>query len=148
MIAKWRATRSLSLEREGKITIVEEKHYVERVTAILKNPHHSEIYRRNIRDKLRVELTVRTVAAKAMMPAMAKLVREIAELMSDVIDYGLVSHPMMCSTSSCGEQCILPFSGQLTAGCKLMTQTVVAKDAVSMMKLATETEESTSSTLD
>ena len=52
---------------------LEQGHDVERVPAIPKNPHHSEIHRRNIRDKLRVESDVRTIITKNTMSVMAKL---------------------------------------------------------------------------
>ena len=51
----------------------DEDHDVERIPAIPKNPHHSEIHRRNIRDKLRVETDVRTTITKNTMSVVAKL---------------------------------------------------------------------------
>ena len=60
-------------EEKSENAYGDEDHDVERVPAIPKNPHHSEIHRRNIRDKLRVEIDVRTIIAKNTMSVMAKL---------------------------------------------------------------------------
>merc|ERR1712012_1109683 len=84
-------------EEKGEVSFVEEGHDVERVTAILKNPYRYEIYQRNIRDKMRVAFGVRSVVAKDTMSRMVKLAREIDESASDVVGYGMVSHPMTCS---------------------------------------------------
>ena len=85
------------IEVKGEIQPVVEGHDVERVTATLKNPHRYGIHRRNIRDKLRVKVGVRIIAARDTMSAMAKLTDEIEESTSDVFVYGLVSHSVMCS---------------------------------------------------
>ena len=74
--------QSVDKVEKGTVTLNEEKsenacgdedHDVERVPAIPKNPHHSEIHRRNVRDKLRVETDVRTITTKNTMSVMAKL---------------------------------------------------------------------------
>ena len=75
-------------EVKGEISHVVEGHDVERGTAILKNPHRYEIYRRNTRDKLRVEIDVRIVVTKEMMSAMVKLGKEIEKSTFDVIQHG------------------------------------------------------------
>ena len=51
-------------EEKGDITYVDEGHDVEHVTAILKYPYRHEVYRRNVRDKLQVEITMRTAVPK------------------------------------------------------------------------------------
>merc|ERR1712064_206724 len=56
-----------------------------------------EIYQRNIRDKMRVAFGLRSVVAKDTMSAMVKLARQIDEAASDVVGYGMVSHPMTSS---------------------------------------------------
>merc|ERR1712065_30987 len=81
----------------GEVSFVEEGHDVERVTVILKNPYRYEIYQRNISDKMRVAFGVRSVVAKDTMSAMVKLAREIEKSASDVVGYGMVSHPMTSS---------------------------------------------------
>ena len=84
-------------EENGEVSFVEEGHDVERVTVILKNPYRYEIYQRKICDKMRVAFGVRSVVAKDTMSAMVKLAREIEESASDVVGYGMVSHPMTSS---------------------------------------------------
>jgi hypothetical protein len=84
-------------EENGEVSFVEEGHDVERVTVILKNPYRYEIYQRNISDKMRVAFGVRSVVAKDTMSAMVKLAREIEKSASDVVGYGMVSHPMTSS---------------------------------------------------
>ena len=64
---------------------------------ILENPYRFEIHQKNIRDKMRVEVGVRSVVAKDPVLAMVKLAMEIEELALDVIGYGTVSHPMTSS---------------------------------------------------
>ena len=89
-------------EEKGEITFVEEGHDVERVAAIHKNPHHYEIYWRNIRDKLRMKIGVWIITAKDTMSAVVKPVRRIEELTSDAIDYCRASHlisPTTCAPS-------------------------------------------------
>ena len=76
---------------------MEEGHDVERVAAILENPYRFEIYQKDIRDKMRVEVGVRSVVAKDRVSAMVKLAMEIEELALDVIGYGTVSHLMTSS---------------------------------------------------
>ena len=44
---------------KGAITCVDEGRDLEHIPSTLKNPRHYEIYRRNIRDKFRVEIGVR-----------------------------------------------------------------------------------------
>ena len=50
----------------------------------------SNIHWRIIREKLRVEITVRTVIAKDAMSTTVKLTMEIEESACGVIDYGVV----------------------------------------------------------
>ena len=57
------------VEEKGEALFVVEGHDVERVTAKLKNPHCSEIYRRNARDKLRTL----TDAASEMVKLVGRL---------------------------------------------------------------------------
>merc|ERR1712065_37752 len=89
-------------EEKGEVSFVEEGHDVERVTVILKNPYRYEIYQRNIRDKMRVAFGLRSVVAKDTMSAMVKLARQIDESASDVVGYGMVSHPMTSSRDKLG----------------------------------------------
>ena len=60
-------------EKKSENACEDEDHDFERVLAIPRNPHHSEIHRRNIRDKLLVEIDVRTIVTKNTMSVMAKL---------------------------------------------------------------------------
>ena len=53
-------------------TYGDEGHAVELVTGTHKNPHYSKVYGRNTRDRLHVEIDVRTTTADDMMSAMAK----------------------------------------------------------------------------
>ena len=77
-------------EDNGPDTHVDEGHDAEHITATHKDLNDYETYRRNVRDKLQVEIGVPTAVAKNTMSAMAKLTGEIEESTSDVIDYGLV----------------------------------------------------------
>ena len=81
----------------------------EQCCATLKHPYN-EMYRRNIRDKLRVEIDVQATTDKDTMSAMVKLTDEIGESTSDTIDYGMVPNSRRVSTTSCREQCSLSFS--------------------------------------
>ena len=60
-------------EEEGEETYGNGDHAVELVTGTYKNPHCSKVYRRNTRDRLHVQIDVRTTAAEDTMSAMAKL---------------------------------------------------------------------------
>ena len=53
-------------EEKGEIAFIEEGHDVERVAATHKNPHRYEMYRRNVRDRLRMEIGVKTTALSMM----------------------------------------------------------------------------------
>ena len=83
-------------EEKGEVTFVHEGYDVEYVMAFLKNPYRYEIYQRNI-DKMRVAFGLRSVVAKDTMSAMVKLAREIDEWASNVVGYGMASHPMTSS---------------------------------------------------
>ena len=63
---------------------------------------------------------MRTDVVKDAMSKMAKLATEIEESSSDVIDYGLVSHPMTCPHDKLWRAMHPSSLGQLIAGCKLM----------------------------
>ena len=54
------------------------------------NPYRYKSYRRNVSDKLRVELAVRTDVAKDTMSTVVNLAGQREESASDVIDYGMV----------------------------------------------------------
>jgi len=84
-------------EEGGEVSYGEEGAGVERVVAILKNPLRYEIYQRNVRDKMRVEWSLPCDVAQKTMSRMVKLAREIEESASDVVGYGMVSHPMTSS---------------------------------------------------
>ena len=58
--AEQRRAQSLSMRRGMKTRTGDKDHNVELVTATHLNPHHSETYRRNTRDRLHVEIDVRT----------------------------------------------------------------------------------------
>ena len=60
-------------EVEGEETYGDEDHAVELVTGTDKNPHYSKVYRRNTRDRLHVEIDVRTTTAEDTMAALAKV---------------------------------------------------------------------------
>ena len=60
-------------EEKSENSCGDEDYDVQRVPAIPKNPYHSEIHRRNIRDNLRVEIDVRTIVTKNTLSVMAKL---------------------------------------------------------------------------
>ena len=74
-------------------------HDAELVTATHMNPHHSETNRRNTRDRLHVEIDVRTTTAKDTTSVMAKLMDATEGPTSDVTD-----HRRIHATSR-GEQC-------------------------------------------
>ena len=84
-------------EQKGEVTFVEEGYDVEYVMVILKNVYCYEIHQRNIRDKARAAFGLRSVVVKDTMSAMVKLARQIDESASDVVGYGMVSHPMTSS---------------------------------------------------
>ena len=71
--AEQRRTQSLSMRRGVKTCTGDKDHDVELVTATHLNPHHSETYRRNTRDRLHVEIDVRTTTAKDTTSVMANL---------------------------------------------------------------------------
>ena len=71
--AEQRRTQSLSMRRREKTCTGDKDHDVELFTATHMNPHHSETYRRNTRDRLHVEIDVRTTTAKDTTSVMAKL---------------------------------------------------------------------------
>ena len=62
--AEQRRTQSPSTRRGVKTCTGDMDHDVELVTATHLNPHHSETYRRNTRDRLHMEIDVRTTTAK------------------------------------------------------------------------------------
>ena len=72
-------------EEEGEETYGDEDHAVKLVTGTHKN--QSKVYRRNTRDKLHVEIDVRTTTAEDTMSAMAKLMGTTEELTSGVTDH-------------------------------------------------------------
>ena len=74
-------------EEEGEETYVDEDHAVELVVGTYKNPHNSKVYRRNTRDRLHVEIDVRTITAEDTMSAMAKLMGTTQESTSGVTDH-------------------------------------------------------------
>ena len=51
-------------EEEGEEAYGDEDHAVELVTGTRENPHYSKVYRRNTRDRLHVEIDVRTSTAE------------------------------------------------------------------------------------
>ena len=57
-------------EEEGEETFGDEDRAFELVTGTHKNPHYSEVYRRNTRDRLHVKTDVRTITAEDTMSAM------------------------------------------------------------------------------
>ena len=59
-------------DEEGEETYGDEDHAVELVTRTHKNPHNSKVYRRNTRDRLHVEIDVRTTTAEDTMSATAR----------------------------------------------------------------------------
>ena len=85
-MAKWTDTVTLD-EEKGEIAFMEEGHDVERVVATHKNPHRYEMYRRNVRDRLRVEIGVKTTALSMM---------KLAERLN-VINYEVVYHFVTCA---------------------------------------------------
>ena len=87
MSAEQRRTQSLSMRRGVKTCTGDKDH-----------PHHSETYRRNTRDRLHVEIDVRTTTAKDTS-VMAKLMDATEEPTSGVTD-----HRRIHATSR-GEQC-------------------------------------------
>ena len=72
---------------EGEETYGDEDRAVELVTGIHNNPRYSKVYRRNTRDKLHVEIDVRTTTAEDTMSAMAKLMGTTEESTSGVTDH-------------------------------------------------------------
>ena len=62
-------------EEEGKDAYGDKDRAVEIVTGTHKNPHYSEVHRRKTRDRLRVEIDVRTTTAKDTMSVMARLMQ-------------------------------------------------------------------------
>ena len=97
--AEQRRTQSLSMRRRVKTCTGDKDHDVELVTATHMNPHHSETYRRNTRDRLHVEIDVRTTTAKDTTSVMAKLMGATEESTSGVTDHGRIH------ATSRGEQC-------------------------------------------
>ena len=93
--AEQRRTQSLSMRRRVKTCTGDNHHDVELVTAIHMNPHHSETYLRNTRDKI----DVRTTTAKDTTSVMAKLMGATEESTSGVTDHGRIH------ATSRGEQC-------------------------------------------
>ena len=85
-------------EEEGEETYGDEDHAVEFVTGTHKNPHNSKIYLRNTRDRLHLEIDVRTTTAEDTMSAMAKLMNTTEESTS-----GVTEHRRIHATSR-GEQ--------------------------------------------
>ena len=79
-----------------KTCMGDKDHDVELVTATHLNPHHSETYRRNTRDRLHVEIDVRTTKD---MSGMAKHMGATEEPTS-----GVTEHRRIHATSR-GEQC-------------------------------------------
>ena len=100
-------------------TNVDEGHDIRHVTAVHRNLYRNEIQRRNVRDKLRVEIERADHRRQGHMSAMAKLTGEIEESTSDVIDYGLASHPMTLSQGKLWRAMHLSSLGQLIVGCKV-----------------------------
>ena len=87
-------------EEEGEDTYGDEDHAVELVTGTHKNPHYSEVHRRETRDRLRVEIDVRTTTAKDTMSVMARLMGAIEELTSPhhrIHDWWLVTTSSMAT---------------------------------------------------
>ena len=70
-------------EEKGEIACVDGGHDVEQIPSILENPRHCEIDRRNIRDKLRMDM-----ACESPLPRTRWA--EIEESTFDVIDHGMV----------------------------------------------------------
>ena len=92
-------------EEKDEITFVDEGHDVEHVIATHMNLYRYEIYRRDARGKLRLE-TWRAGHRCQGHAVNCEVRSEIEESTSDVIDFGLVSHPM----TSCGEKCSISIS--------------------------------------
>ena len=61
-------------EEEGEDTHGDKDHAVELVAGTHRNPHNSEVHRRKTRDRLHVDIDVRTTTAKDTMSVMARLV--------------------------------------------------------------------------
>ena len=86
-------------EEEGEETYGDEDHAVELVTGTHKNPHYSKVYRRNTRDKLHVEIDVRTTTDEDTMSAVAKL-----HGCNRRVD-AWCHRPQTYSRNKCGEKC-------------------------------------------
>ena len=71
--AKWKKD-TVTMKRRVKTRAGDEDHAVELVTGTHKNPRSSEVHRRKSRDRLHVEIDVRTTTAKDTMSVMARLV--------------------------------------------------------------------------
>ena len=111
-----RRTHSLSMRRRVKTCTGDKDHDVELVTATHMNPHHSETYRRNTRDRLHVEIDVRTTTAKDTTSVMAKLMvrlesRRLVSPIKDVPTQQVVESNALTSSL-----------GKLNAGSKSMTR--------------------------
>ena len=69
-------------EEKGEDTCGDKDRAVELVTGTHKNPHYSEVHWRQTRDRLHVEIDMRTTTAKDTTSVMARLMGAIEELMS------------------------------------------------------------------
>ena len=114
-------------EEKDKITCVDEGHDVEHVTATLNHPRHHEIYRRNARDKLRVETGVQIIVGDDTL-SMMKLAGRLKNrrLMSLITAWFPTSRP-----TSCGEQDYLSFSRQ--ANCRMQADGVPFEEKADYM---------------
>ena len=74
-------------EEKDENTCGDEGHAVEFVTGTHMNPHYAKVYRRNTRDRLHVEIDVRTSTAEDTMPIMANLMGTAEESTSSVTDH-------------------------------------------------------------
>ena len=74
-------------EEKDENTYGDEGHAVELVTGTHKNPHYAKVYRRNTRDRLHVEIDVRTSTAEDTKSTMAKLMGTAEESTCGVTDH-------------------------------------------------------------
>ena len=74
-------------EEKGEETYGDEDHAVELVTGTHKNPHYPKVYQRHTRDRLHVEIDVRSTTAEDTKSAMANLMGSIEESTSGVTDH-------------------------------------------------------------